>query len=689
MIATLYALTIALTGGFTIEIAGIRVRSRSWVRPALVALAGVAVLVLLLRERLPAISARVSRVLESSGVATWPTWLTVAATAWALAAGVGFGTFASGGADSYGYVAQARLLAHGHLTDTIPSSADYVWPDVEATLTPLGFRPGRTRGVIAPIYPPGFPLLLAPLAACSERLIYLLVPVFGALLVWITYRMGATLGDPPAGAMAAALLSVSPTFLYQVVQPMSDVPAAACWLGALLLAVRGTAYAAAGSGAICSLAILIRPNLAPLAGLIATAAIFSSSAFRLRRAFLFAGALVPGLVTLGSDPGRPLRIASGVWIRRVVGQILDPAHRAESRALSTLAHGNPHVVHLAFGWGSFLGRAARAQAASRLVGRRARARDMGVVSALRLLSSERVVLLAISADRDRGDVVVRERCRALAGAAASRGLARPSGAAARRRPRRDAGPHRADAWRLQTSGARNGSIRLPGPSFATGSPRPHSCWPGSTAEASAITRTVRRCGGICCRRRGSTRSSRHFARKATSRSWSLTHGEYRGLPREIRPNQSTCDSRAHTTRRAGGRARVWLSVRSLMPRSNDVHCHATSHQRSNRRNGRKGSLFFQKELLPFLPFFLLFELKGRMQRDSECRRSQCPHHPAAARRFNSRIVRSSTNRDAFACASTAFRPERQFRPAPHSRSDRRRARGRLLRTVVRLDSRPR
>jgi hypothetical protein len=299
VIATLYAVTIAVTGGFNFQIAGMRVRSRSWVRPALLALAGVAVLVLLIRDRLPAISVRVSRVLESSGVATWTTWLTVAATAWALAAGVVFGTFASGGADSYGYVAQARLFAHGHLTDTIPLSADYTWPDVEATLTPLGFRPGLIRGVIAPTYPPGFPLLLAPLAACSERLIYVLVPVFGALLVWIIYRLGAALGDPPAGAMAAALLSVSPTFLYQVVQPMSDVPAAACWLGALLLAVRGTSYAAAGSGGICSLAILIRPNLAPLAGLIATAAIFSRSSFRLRRAVLFVGALVPGLVTLG------------------------------------------------------------------------------------------------------------------------------------------------------------------------------------------------------------------------------------------------------------------------------------------------------------------------------------------------------------------------------------------------------
>ena len=295
-VTALYTLTIALTGGFSIQVAGIRVRSHSWVRPGLVALACVAVLALTVRDRLPSISLHLSRVLESAGFATW---LALSAMAWALSSGVGFGTFASGGADSYGYVGQARLLAHGHLTDTLPPSAGFTWPDVEYTLIPLGFTAGRTPGVIAPKYPPGLPLLLAPLAAFSERAIYLVVPVFGALLVWTTYRLGAALGDPPAGAMAAAFLSASPTFLYQVVQPMSDVPAAACWLGALLLAACGTPYAAAASGSICSLAILIRPNLAPLAGLIAAAATFSGPAFRLRRALLFAAALMPGLVTLG------------------------------------------------------------------------------------------------------------------------------------------------------------------------------------------------------------------------------------------------------------------------------------------------------------------------------------------------------------------------------------------------------
>ena len=295
-IAALYAMAVALTGGFSVRIAGVRLRSHSWMRPALLAIAGALVLAAVARARIAAASAAAWRVADSPTVAPW---LVVPAVVWALAAGVGFSTFAIGGADSYGYVGQAKLLAHGRLTDTVPFSAEYTWPDVEATLTPLGFTIGRPPGVIAPKYPPGLPLLLAPLAAWSERSIYWLVPAFGALLIWITYRLGAVFGDPLAGAMGAILLAVSPTFLYQVVQPMSDVPSAACWLGALLLASYGSPSTAAGAGAACSLAILIRPNLAPLVAVVAIPSIFSGHDFRARRAALFAVALVPALTVLG------------------------------------------------------------------------------------------------------------------------------------------------------------------------------------------------------------------------------------------------------------------------------------------------------------------------------------------------------------------------------------------------------
>ena len=73
-----------------------------------------------------------------------------AAAAWTLVAALAFGTFAIGGADSYGYAGQARLLRHGSLTDTIPLKPAFRWPDARATLIPLGFTGGREPAVMRP-----------------------------------------------------------------------------------------------------------------------------------------------------------------------------------------------------------------------------------------------------------------------------------------------------------------------------------------------------------------------------------------------------------------------------------------------------------------------------------------------------------------------------------------------------------
>src|SRR4029079_17403425 len=226
-------------------------------------------------------------------------WLAVIAAIWTLSIGIGFGTFASGGADCCGYCGQARLLSHGRLTDTIPVSRDYQWPNVEYTLTPLGFTKGQSPGVIAPLYPPGLPLLLAPFSMVSETAVYFVVPIFGVVLIWATYCFGTRCGDRAAGAWAAMFLCVSPTFLYQVVQPMSDVPCAACWLAALVTSSRTSARKSLGSGVLCSLAILIRPNLAPLALIVALVAASSNRSMRMRRALSFVAGIMPGLAALG------------------------------------------------------------------------------------------------------------------------------------------------------------------------------------------------------------------------------------------------------------------------------------------------------------------------------------------------------------------------------------------------------
>jgi Dolichyl-phosphate-mannose-protein mannosyltransferase len=290
-----YALIVAWTGGFETRFAGVRIRSTAWERPALLAAAGSAWL--LYRARRPVAAAFV-RVWNIADQARGARVLAGVAGAWTLAAGLTFGTFAVGGADSYGYVGQARLLLHGRVTDTVPWRAAFTWPDAPATLIPLGFTRGSAPGVIAPRYPPGLPLLMAPLTAISERAVYLLVPLFGVLAVWLTHKLGVELGDPLAGAVAAMLLSASPTFLYQLVQPMSDVPAMACWLGALIAASRGTVVSAGVAGALSSIAIMIRPNLAPLAGVIVLPVLLTARDFRWRRAGAFVASIVPGLIAL-------------------------------------------------------------------------------------------------------------------------------------------------------------------------------------------------------------------------------------------------------------------------------------------------------------------------------------------------------------------------------------------------------
>jgi hypothetical protein len=69
--------------------------------------------------------------------------------------------------------------------------------------------------------------------------------------------------------MAAAwMVATSPAMLFMLMAPMSDVPAAAAWAVAAACVLGQTPLAAGGAGIAAAIAILIRPNLAPLAGVI-------------------------------------------------------------------------------------------------------------------------------------------------------------------------------------------------------------------------------------------------------------------------------------------------------------------------------------------------------------------------------------------------------------------------------------
>jgi hypothetical protein len=186
----------------------------------------------------------------------------------ALAAGVRWGAMVAGGADSYGYVSQAGYWQRGGVTvqeDVIRPSP---WPGAPLTWAPLGYRPSPNRpDAIVPIYAPGLPLLMAlgQLIAgfCGA---FFIVPLCGALTIWLTYVLGRRVFDAPGTALwGAALVATSPVFLYQLMNAMSDVPVTAAWTLALVLAV---ARRPLWAGLAMSAAIAIRPNLAPLAGVL-------------------------------------------------------------------------------------------------------------------------------------------------------------------------------------------------------------------------------------------------------------------------------------------------------------------------------------------------------------------------------------------------------------------------------------
>src|ERR1041384_6144989 len=176
------------------------------------------------------------------------TKLAIALTLLTFAYGAGFSTYTASGADSYGYVSEADLLLKGTLVVDEPLLGDFTWRQADWTLTPLGYLPA-SGGTMVPLYAPGLPLLMAAFKAVGgEIALYLVVPLLGALAVWLTYRLGLKFGDGDRALLAAFALLVSPIFLTRMVWPMSDVPAMAWWLAAVVLAVEPSLARSALSG---------------------------------------------------------------------------------------------------------------------------------------------------------------------------------------------------------------------------------------------------------------------------------------------------------------------------------------------------------------------------------------------------------------------------------------------------------
>jgi len=235
-----------------------------------------------------------------------PPGIAVLAAIASFVIGVHWGTNAAGGSDSSCYLNQARLFSRftTHIEQPLIDRA--FWTRAEWTFAPAGHIPSPVRrDFIVPMCPPGLPLVMT--AARALRGEFLIVPLCGALTVWLTFVLGRRIDDARTGAAAAVLVASSPIFLYQVVQPMTDVPATAWWLLAVVLAVglsEGRRRPLA-SGLAAGLALLTRPNLLALAAVIAAYLVLAKEAGsarvrRIRDVMWFAAGVAPGVALLAA-----------------------------------------------------------------------------------------------------------------------------------------------------------------------------------------------------------------------------------------------------------------------------------------------------------------------------------------------------------------------------------------------------
>jgi hypothetical protein len=295
--ASLVLALIAVLGSGVYSTAfGIRLSSQTLWRPALVACVAIALFVSGSDARQHRLARVWHQVLQHS---------TLGAVLLAvLTVGISFrvSTFEALGADAYGYVSQAHLWANGNLVQHEPLSLRAPWPDAEWTFAPLGYRPGLERGTTVPTYPPGLPLFMAGLLVLFGRSgPFFVVPLLGGVAIFATFLLGRRAAGEACGLAGAALLLTSPIFLFQLKEPMSDVPVTACWLVAILLVSRTTPVSIFAAGLATSAAILIRPNLVPLAAVLGLLVLLCSANTLVRRllnASIFSSAAIPGCIAV-------------------------------------------------------------------------------------------------------------------------------------------------------------------------------------------------------------------------------------------------------------------------------------------------------------------------------------------------------------------------------------------------------
>lgn len=231
------------------------------------------------------------------------------------------GSTAAAGSDPYGYIAEAELFLRGDLLVRQPWAAEVPWPNAAWTLSPLGFKPQPAPGpwstdayrrtfaptTLVPTYSPGLPMLMAAAArVAGHGAMFWIVPLSAPLLLLATWGIGRRLGSERAGTIAAALLAVNATVVTFALVTMTDLPIAAAAALGIWGALGSSLLSAASAALALALATLIRPNLAPLFGLVVFWLAWRAWHDRPRRArhlqraaLVTAGLAIGVLVTMG------------------------------------------------------------------------------------------------------------------------------------------------------------------------------------------------------------------------------------------------------------------------------------------------------------------------------------------------------------------------------------------------------
>jgi len=157
------------------------------------------------------------------------------------------------GADSSGYANLAKMLDRGETTRP--------WPAREQP--PLGFV-SVLGNRMASFYPIGLPIHLALFARIGgwAHAPFFVSPLAGVALVLLTFWLGKRLHSELAGLIAALLTGFCAVFVFQALQPMSDVLAATWSVAAIAAAVeaRERPRFALLAGFCFGVAMLVRPT---------------------------------------------------------------------------------------------------------------------------------------------------------------------------------------------------------------------------------------------------------------------------------------------------------------------------------------------------------------------------------------------------------------------------------------------